>query len=69
MGVTKVSGSGAELMEVPSYFDLGLEASWRWSERVNVWLRGDNLLNHPIYHWATYRALGAGVRMGVSMTF
>ncbi len=69
MGVTKVSGSGAELMEVPSYFDLGLEASWRWSERVNVWLRGDNLLNQPIYHWATYRALGAGVRMGVSMTF
>jgi hypothetical protein len=48
---------------------LGLEASWRWSERVNVWLRGDNLLNQPIYHWATYRALGAGVRMGVSMTF
>ena len=69
MGVTKVSGSGAELIEIPSYFDLGLEASWRWSERVNVWLRGDNLLNQPIYHWATYRALGAGVRMGVSMTF
>ncbi len=69
MGVTKVSGSGAELIEMPSYFDLGLEASWRWSERVNVWLRGDNLLNEPIYHWATYRALGAGVRMGVSMTF
>ena len=69
MGVTKVSDFKAELMEVPSYFDLGAEISWRWSERVNVWLRGDNLLGQPIYHWATYPSLGAGARMGVSMTF
>lgn len=69
MGVTQLGASGAQMVEMPSYFDLGVEASWRWSERVNVWLRGDNLLNEKIYHWATYRALGAGARMGVSMSF
>lgn len=70
MGVTcrKVDGS-AELMEVPGWFDLGVELSWRHSERTSVWLRGDNLLNEPIYHWATYKAPGIGFRMGVTMCF
>lgn len=64
----KVDGS-AELMEVPGWFDLGVEGVWHRSERTSVWLRGDNLLNQPIYHWATYKAPGAGFRMGVSICF
>ncbi len=56
-------------LEMPAYCDLGVGAEWLWSERLVVWLRGDNLLNQPIYHWATYRALGAGARIGVKMIF
>lgn len=70
MGVTKsTSDLRATLIEMPSYIDLGVEALWQHSERVGVWLRGDNLLNEPIYHWATYRSLGIGVRGGVSIAF
>ena len=57
------------LLTMPAYCDLGVGAEWLWSERLVVWLRGDNLLNQPIYHWATYRALGAGARIGVKMIF
>lgn len=56
-------------LEVPSYVDLGVEAEWHHTERTALWLRGENLLNQPIYHWATYKAPGAGFRLGVRMSF
>jgi len=49
--------------------DMGCEVAWRYRQNVNLWLRGDNLLNQPIYHWATYRAPGIGMRLGASMSF
>ncbi len=69
MSVTMVDGGQRSMMEVPSYVDLGAAVEWLHSERVEFWLRGDNLLGQPIYHWATYRALGAGVRLGARMSF
>lgn len=70
MGVTQSAADGtATLIEIPSYVDLGVEASWQHTERVRFWLRGDNLLNQPIYLWAAYRSLGVGARAGVTMAF
>lgn len=69
MEVTVVDNYLGTLMEIPSYVDLGAEVEWLHSDRIEFWLRGDNLLNQPIYHWATYRALGAGVRLGARMSF
>lgn len=59
----------SSLMSVPAYCDLGVGAEWLWKKNLTLWLRGDNLLNQEIYHWATYRALGAGFRLGAKMTF
>ena len=56
-------------MSVPAYCDLGVGAEWLCGKSWSLWLRGDNLLNEPIYHWATYRALGAGFRLGAKMVF
>lgn len=70
MGVTKVDlGGSKSLVRVPAYVDMGCEVAWRYRQNVNLWLRGDNLLNQPIYHWATYRAPGIGMRLGASMSF
>jgi hypothetical protein len=69
MSVTVVNGDQRSMMEIPSYVDLGAEVEWLHSDRVELWLRGDNLLNQPIYHWATYRTLGAGVRLGARISF
>ncbi|MBR2400155.1 MAG: hypothetical protein IKB03_00155 [Tidjanibacter sp.] len=69
MEVTRIGAAGRTMMEVPSYVDLGVEADYKWSHSTSLWLRGDNLLSQPIYHWATYAAPGASVRMGVRMAF
>ena len=69
MEVTVVDNFVGTLMEIPSYVDLGAEVEWLHSDRVEFWLRGDNLLGQPIYHWATYRTLGAGVRLGARISF
>lgn len=69
MEVTMRSATANTVLEMPSYVDLGLSAEWQWNDRLSLWLRGDNLLSQPIYHWATYRALGAGLRLGARMTF
>lgn len=70
MGVTLVKMDGSEqMLEVPSYIDLGAEVEWAYSERVGIWLRGTNLLSQPIYNWATYTTPGAGVHLGVRMSF
>lgn len=53
---------------MPAYVDLGVRAEWLASSTCTVWLRGDNLLDQPIYEWASYRALGIGARVGVSLT-
>ena len=66
------SGEGVEVcgeVAMPGYIDLGLSAEWQFTNRLTVWLRGDNLLNQTIYEWATYRALGVGGRVGVALTF
>ena len=54
---------------MPGYVDLGMRAEWEFTNKLVVWLRGDNLLNQTIYEWATYRALGVGGRVGVAITF
>ena len=54
---------------MPGYVDLGVRAEWEFTNKLTVWLRGDNLLNQTIYEWATYRALGVGGRVGVALTF
>lgn len=69
MGVTVIGDGVGVMMDIPSYVDLGAEVEWLHSERMEFWLRGDNLLGQPIYHWATYPALGAGVRLGARMSF
>lgn len=70
MGVTFEATDGScSLMEIPSYVDLGISAEYAYSQSVGLWLRGSNLLSQPIYHWATYRAPGAAVQMGVRMSF
>lgn len=69
MEVTMRSASGSSVLEMPGYVDLGLRGSWRYSERMDIWLRADNLLCQPIYEWATYRALGIGFRGGVRLSF
>lgn len=57
------------VVRMPAYVDLGLRLDWNYSERIDLWMRADNLLCQPIYEWATYRALGIGVRGGVKMSF
>lgn len=69
MEVTVINNGVGTMMDVPSYVDLGAEVEWLHSESMEFWLRGDNLLNQPIYHWVTYPALGAGVRLGARMSF
>lgn len=69
MEITVREATADTLLELPSYVDLGLSAEWLWNERLSLWLRGDNLLGQPIYHWATYRAPGAGFRLGARMSF
>lgn len=65
-----VQGASAQrVIEMPAYCDLGVGAEWLWKKNLTLWLRGDNLLNEPIYHWATYRAPGAGFRLGARMSF
>lgn len=59
----------ASTLEIPSYVDLTLEADYRYNATTSFWLKGENLLNQPIYHWVTYRAPGIGVRLGVRMAF
>lgn len=54
---------------MPGYVDLGVRAEWEFTNKLTVWLRGDNLLNQTIYEWATYRALGVGGRVGATVTF
>lgn len=63
------AGVADSLLEVPSYVDLGVEAEWHRTARTTLWLRGENLLNQPIYNWATYRAPGIGFRLGARMSF
>jgi hypothetical protein len=69
MSVTLRQQSGASLIEMPSYVDLGLKAEWQQSEEFYIWRRGDNLLNQPIYTYASYKGLGAGFRAGVRISF
>lgn len=54
---------------MPAYVDVGLKVCYDVKPKLQVWLRGDNLLAQPIYHWATYREMGISGRMGVSLTF
>lgn len=69
MEVTVQGASAQRVIEMPSYCDLGVGAEWLWKSNLTLWLRGDNLLGQPIYHWATYRAPGAGFRLGARMSF
>jgi hypothetical protein len=67
--VTQRGAEGTSVLKMPAYVDLGLRLDWNYSERIDLWMRADNLLCQPIYEWATYRALGIGVRGGVKMSF
>jgi hypothetical protein len=67
--VTQRGAKGTSVLKMPAYVDLGLRLDWNYSERIDLWMRADNLLCQPIYEWATYRALGIGVRGGVKMSF
>lgn len=69
MSVTLKGVEGSSIIEMPSYVDLGIRAEWQQSESLYFWLRGDNLLNQPIYTYAAYKGLGAGFRVGVRISF
>lgn len=69
MAFTLREATASSALTLPSYCDLGLRAEWQQNERLHIWLRGDNLLNQPIYNFATYRGLGAGFRAGVRIAF
>lgn len=69
MEVTQRGPAGSSLLRMPGYVDLGFRGTWRHTERMDFWLRVDNLLCQRIYEWATYRALGIGFRGGVKMSF
>lgn len=69
MTFTVRDAATSSALELPAYLDLGVRVEWEQSERLHIWLRGDNLLNEPIYNYATYRGLGAGFRAGVRLSF
>lgn len=67
--VTLRGVESSSVLEMPGYVDLGVRGNWHYSQRMDLWLRVDNLLGQPIYEWATYRTLGVGFRGGVKLSF
>lgn len=54
---------------MPTTFDLGAGVGYCINNRVEVFAKGQNLLNSKIYDYAHYYQPGAGVKVGVKVDF
>ncbi|MCC8019325.1 MAG: hypothetical protein LIO85_06085 [Rikenellaceae bacterium] len=50
-------------------FDLGLEAEYRLTGNLGIWIAGENLLNRKLYPYYNYRGFGISVTAGVKLMF
>ena len=64
-----VDGKSVVAFEAPAVFDLNAEIAFRATTRVEVFVRGCNLLNQNIYDYAYYYRNGIGAMAGVKIDF
>lgn len=63
---SEVIGSTANLSSV---VDLSAYVDWRATERLTIFIQGENLCNANLYPWAMYRGFGAQFTAGVKINF
>jgi hypothetical protein len=52
----------------PAATDLALEAEYRLSKQLGIFVAGGNILNHKLYPYALHRGIGTTVGAGVKLT-
>ena len=55
--------------EVPAYVNLYASAEYKFSDKFSLFLRGDNLLNAPVYYYLDYKEFGISVMAGFTVVF
>jgi hypothetical protein len=62
-------GSILSPIEHKSFIDLGVDASFKVNNSIEVFVQGINLLNAKIYDYANYYRSGIGFKAGVKIDF
>lgn len=55
--------------DLPSFYDVEVKISYQLNDRWEFYLKGDNLLNAPNFHWARYKVYGARFLTGIRYNF
>ena len=55
--------------EVPAYVNLYASAEYKFNSKFSLFLRGDNLLNAPMYYYLDYPEFGISVMAGFTVIF
>ena len=54
--------------KIPSYLDLGLNAEFKYNQRLSFWLRSGNLLCQPVYQQALFAQKSPWFTLGLTFT-
>lgn len=56
-------------VELPAYINLGLDVNYRFNDKMNLFVKFDNILNQEIYIWNKYKERGLFVSLGLTWQF
>lgn len=56
-------------VEIPAYINLGLDVNYKYDEKMNLFIKFDNILNQEIYIWNKYKERGIFVSLGITWQF
>jgi hypothetical protein len=54
--------------KIPAYLDLGLNAEYKYNQRLSFWLRSGNLLCQPVYQQVLFAQKGLWATLGLTLT-
>ena len=68
MSTERVAVVGDTEVKLPWYLDLGVWAEYKFNDRIGVWLKGTNLLNHEIRLSPVHCPYGPSVIAGITVS-
>lgn len=67
--VEKTNALPGNTVKLNSYFDANMHVGYKFSERLSIWLRGNNLANQTYEKWLNYPVQGIQGMLGASYKF